>query len=196
MTDKLWHEKINKEDTYIKKTIQEYIDLYFFDSAKFKVVEDITLENLGEFLEVMLKHYQYYHFHLGELYDVGEVLEEYFDYVFMDYNKEINYPKYIAENKCRLGLLMLNYIQMIGTPRIFSEDVPHLIEFLHTKDGEVKKAEGKLDTYFAQFDDMKRQDEDYRRWEAITKERQQALAENKPLPIRPMSIELSKCLKD
>jgi hypothetical protein len=47
MTDKLWHEKINKEDAYIKKTIQEYIDLYFFDSAKFKVVEDITLENLG-----------------------------------------------------------------------------------------------------------------------------------------------------
>nr|WP_261792625.1 hypothetical protein [Rickettsia japonica] len=43
---------------------------------------------------------------------------------------------------------------------------------------------------------MKRQDEDYRYWEAITKERQQAIAENKPLPIRPMSIELSKCLKD
>jgi len=48
----------------------------------------------------------------------------------------------------------------------------------------------------AQFDDIKRQDEDYRRWETITKERLQALAENKPLPIRPMSIELSKCLKD
>ncbi len=28
------------------------------------------------------------------------------------------------------------------------------------------------------------------------KERQQVIAENKPLPIRSMSIELSKCLKD
>nr|WP_245207541.1 hypothetical protein [Rickettsia fournieri] len=73
MTDKLWYEKINEEDAYIRKTLQEYIDLYFFDSVEFKAVEDITLENLGDFLEVMLKHYQQYHFHLGELYDTGEI---------------------------------------------------------------------------------------------------------------------------
>nr|WP_227780010.1 hypothetical protein [Rickettsia sp. Tenjiku01] len=75
MTDKLWYTKINEEDAYISKTLQEYIDVYFFDSAEFKAVEDITLENLGEFLEVMLKHYQQYHFHLGALYDTGEILE-------------------------------------------------------------------------------------------------------------------------
>lgn len=196
MTDKLWYKKINEEDAYISKTLQEYIDLYFFDSVEFKAVEDITLENLGEFLEVMLKHYQQYHFHLGELYDTGEILEEYFDYVFMDDEKYINYPKYSKEDRRNLGwLLIVNYIQMCN-PRLFPEDVTHLIEFLHAKDGEVTKAQEKLNTYLAQFDLMKRQDEDYRCWEAITKERQQAIAENKPLPIRPMSIELSKCLQD
>ncbi len=35
-------------------------------------------------------------------------------------------------------------------------------EFLHAKDGEVTKAQEKLNTYLAQFDLMKRQDEDYR----------------------------------
>lgn len=44
MTDKLWYEKINEEDAYIRKTLQEYIDLYFFDSVEFKAVEDITLD--------------------------------------------------------------------------------------------------------------------------------------------------------
>lgn len=114
----------------------------------------------------------------------------------MDDEKYIHYPKYSKEDRRNLGwLLIVTYIQMCN-PRLFPEDVPHLIEFLHAKDGEVTKAQEKLNTYLAQFDLMKRQDEDYRCWEAITQERQQAIAENKPLPIRPMSIELSKCLKE
>jgi len=196
MTNKLWYEKISIEDSYIRKTLQEYIDLYFLDSTQFKVVEDITLENLNEFLEVMLKHYQQYHFHVTELYDIGETLEYYFDYVYMNEEREINYPKYDNEDRRKLAILMLDYMQMIGIPNVLPEDVPYLIEFLHAKDGEVTKAIEKLDAYLSQFDLMKRHNEGYRRWEAITKERQQAIAGNKPLPIRPMSIELSKCLRD
>jgi hypothetical protein len=35
----------------------------------------------------------------------------------------------------------------------------------------------------------------HRRWEAICRERLEAIQSNKPLPIKPMTIELSLCYK-
>lgn len=155
MTNKLWYEKISTKDSYIRTTLQEYIDLYFSDSIQFKIVEDITLENLNEFLEIILKHYQQYHFHATELFDIGETLEYYFDYVYMNEEREINYPEYDNEDRRKLAILMLDYMQMIGIPKVLHEDVPYLIEFLHANDGEVTQAREKLDTYLTQFDLIK-----------------------------------------
>lgn len=82
MQDKLWREKLYKDKLYTPKSIQLLIDFYCFDSNQFKIVEDITPENLGEFWKIMLKEYKRYNIHLWDLENLCEGLWDYFNYAY------------------------------------------------------------------------------------------------------------------
>ncbi|WP_341755666.1 hypothetical protein [Candidatus Tisiphia endosymbiont of Ptychoptera albimana] len=195
MVNKLWYEDIDKDVLLISRNyLQSYIDIYCFDSEQFRVVEDIVTENVGEFLEIILKNYQQYHFHLWNLSDIGQALELYFHRAYID---EFNtcYPDYPENDRRSLGLYVIYYIQIGPGYTILPEDVPYLIAYLHTDADEIVGSDKKIDAYLDQFDHIKRCNEGDKRWNAITKERQEAIKEGKPLPIRPMSIKLSSCWK-
>lgn len=77
--NKLWYEpRFAGEDVTAenisRQYLQEIIDLYCFDV--FKVLEDITPDNLAQFLEIILKQYEYYN--LSDLMSIDDVFELYF----------------------------------------------------------------------------------------------------------------------
>lgn len=198
MVNKLWYqvnpeEEDDEELIVARNYIQSFIDLYFFDSKQFKVVEDITTENLGEFLEVVLNYYERYQFHLINLSDLAEAIHLYFHRAYMEDFPDTCFPYY--NDKRQLALDIIDYVEL---PRyvILPEDIKHLIAYLHTS-SDVVIADKQLIVYLEQFNYPKRFDEEEpRRWEAICKERIEAIKNNKPLPIRPMSIELDPCYKE
>lgn len=190
MVNKLWYEDVDKDVLLISRNhIQSFIDIYCFDSEQFRIVEDIVPENIAEFLEIILKHYQQYHFHLWDLSDIGQALELYLHRAYMDDFPNTCYPVYPEGDKRNLGLYIIEYIQVGLGYTIFPEDVPYLIAYLHKDANEIMGANKKIEAYLNQFDHIKRCNEEaVKRWEVITTERQEAIKEGKPLPIRPMSM--------
>lgn len=102
---------------------------------------------------------------------------------------ETRYPK---SEKLDLVLDIDFYLE--SSEPVFPEDVPKLIEYL---DSNNKEEAGRiLNEYLNQFDFNDRRVEEKRRWEAINRERLEAIQNNQPLPIRPMGIELDMCYKE
>ena|GEM_PF-4037709 len=92
---------------------------------------------------------------------------------------------------------MISYFDQSGfIGALLPEDVPVLIDFFHTPDKKIVEAGSKMDNYFDQFDDQMRREEYWFRWETITRQRKEALANNDILPIRPMGITLNLCYKN
>lgn len=197
MVNKFWYEGTEEELLIARKSIQNFINLYCFDEDEFKVVEDITPENVGKFLEIMLKHYEQYHFRASNLsYALGENLHLYFHRAYMDEFPDNYYPTYSDSDKRTLAMNVIEYIEIGRGYTVLAEDVPYLIEYLNTPDAQIEQAHAKIEAYFNQFDHDERCNiEAGRRWEAICGERLEAIKNNKPLPIKPMSIELSLCYK-
>lgn len=87
----------------------------------------------------------------------------------------------------------MRYISWVILP----ENVPFVLKCLNAPYYKIIHKEQKLDDYFNQFDNMKRCSAEIpRRWEVITKQRQEELRKGEPLTIRPMGIELDVCYKE
>lgn len=196
MANKFWYKKLEENDLYIPKYIQSFIDLYCFNSKQFEVIDDITPENLNEFWKIILRHYQYYCFHLDDLSDLGDALWLYFYYAYPANFVDAGYPVYHKEDKRNLGIYMMSYVQLQADTPILPEDVPVLINYLNTHDGQISKTDQEFQGYLKQFDYEGRRAEIQKRWEAICRERIEAIKNNQPLPIKPMSIELEMCYKN
>ena len=195
MANRLWYQD---EDpgyvTWVREYLQELIDLYCLDSEQFKVPEDITLDNLKEFIEIILKHYQYYHIGPARMMDLGDALDIFLGNAFKDEFPD-DYPHYPREDRRELTLYICDYIQWFNSKSIFSEDVPFILESLNAPSEKIIGIYDKLDEYFEQFDISDKYDELLRRKELIDKQRLEAIEKHQPLPIKPMGMKLDHCYK-
>ena len=180
--------------TWSKSCIQKIIN--FYGPESFHEIENINVNNLHQFLKVLLKNYQYYNISLGSLMELGDAIEEYFKRIYVDHNWW--YPNYPKTDRRLLSLLIIdNCMATTWWWPILPQDVPFLLECLNISDELIIYMEGKLNAYFNQFDLVKRCNAEIpRRWEVITRQRKEALEKGEPLPIRPMGIELDMCYKD
>ena len=197
--DKLWYQKyyrgteLERQQVAARRQyIQRYIDLYC--PELFSVPEDITTDNLKEFLEIILKYYQLYLFNLNELINLGESLTGYLHRAYMEDFPDTLYPRYPDSDRRGLALCILN--EMDSCQSILPEDVPFLIKCLNVPNGEVAGAYKAMKEYFEQLDcDMLRFKGARPRYDFLNKQRLEAIEKGRPLPIRPMGIELDMCYK-
>jgi len=207
MVNKFWYEKNpltgeyddwkHEEAPVYREYIQELIDLYCPDL--YKIPEDITLDNLQQFLEVILKQYQYYNIKSGWLLELGDAIHSYFHRAYREEFPDTNWPTYPEGDRRQLTLDVLdNCFEGTGKwGHFFPEEVPFVIECINVPDEQVADMEDKLDKYFNQFDSMRRINVELgRRWQVLDKQRLEALEKGEPLPIRPMGIELDPCYKE
>lgn len=196
MVNKLWYQEYPEETKWPREYLQKYINFYCSDSKLFKVPEDITLDNLKEFLEIILRQYQYYNISNARLLDLGDAFDKYLGIAFRDEFPD-DYPNYSNEDRRQLALDVCDNCLQHSTWPIFPEDVPFVIECLNAPEAEIVNMYDRLDKYFDQFDRIKRNNEEWpNRWLVITKERIQALQNNDPLPIKPMSMKIDSCYED
>jgi hypothetical protein len=191
MVNKLWY----KDDFFSaerecilasRQYIQKYIDLYC--PERFNVPEDITTDNLQEFLEIILKYYQLYLFNQNELMNLGESIEEYFHKAFIDEFPEQWYPEYPKTDRRELALHILS--EIASGPSIHPEDVPVLIKCLNVSEEQIIAMYDYIDNYFNQFDRVKRFNNELSRFNFINDQRKEAIEQGQPIPIRPMGIEI------
>jgi hypothetical protein len=197
MANKLWCKGEYEYDEYVRwvrRCLQKYIDLYCSDSEQFKVPEDITLDNLKEFIEIILKHYQFYHIKSGRMMDLGDAFDIFLGHAFKDEFPD-DYPNYPRHDRRALTLYICDYIQMFTSDFIVPEDVPFILECLNAPNEEIIDMYDKLDKYFEQFDSSAKGDELFKRQELIDKQRLEAIEKNQPLPIKPMGMKLDPCYK-
>ena len=194
--DKFWHLKLKTENSikYVKidrDYIQKFIDLYCVEH--FSVPEDITTENLKEFLEIILRYYELYFFKMISLIDLGEALTNCLQEMYAEDFPETNFPYYPKEDRRELILTILDEIE--SSQSILPEDVPFLIDCMNVEEEKIAETHKVITDYFDQFDRSKRFMEDIPRFELLNKQRLEAIEKGRPLPIRPMGIELDMCYK-
>lgn len=179
---------------YSLKYLQKLIDLYFFDSQKYNTPQDITLDNIQDFIQPILEQYYYYNLCTNNLFHIGDALEVYIRRAFAD-QFDGDYPNFPQTDKRALILFICDRCLMSSDWSVFPEDIPFILECINAPGEECMGRYEILDKYFEQFDRKARYLEEDRRWEAIKRERMEALEKGEPLPIRPMSIELDPCYK-
>ena len=196
--DKLWYTKFRTEDEIKyamidRDYIQKFIDLYCVEH--FSVPEDITTDNLKEFLEIILRCYELYLFKMHELLDLGESIYTYIHRAYMEDFPDTHFPDYPDDDRRGLSLSVLH--ELDSSQIILPEDVPFLIAYMNVEEEKIaEKTYDTIDKYFDQFDRSKRCNEELpRRWEVLTKQRFEAIEKGQPLPIRPMGIKLDMCYK-
>lgn len=202
MVNKLWYKRIDRDYggsisrdfSKYRNFIQHFIDLYC--DGVFKETEDITCDNLQVFVEIVLKQYQYYNIKMWDILNLSECIQIYFS---QSYQEEL-YPDgiYIIPESDRRSLASDIFDETNTTDWImFPEDVSFVLGCLNCPEEDIINMPKKLDEYFEQFDGDKKNNIEFpRRWEAIKRERMEALEKGEPLPIRPMSIELDPCYKE
>lgn len=77
MANKSWYEISPREGQLVRAYLQKLINLYCFESKEIKTPEDITIDNLKDFIEIILKNYQYYHFSHNDLLSLGDAFDIY-----------------------------------------------------------------------------------------------------------------------
>lgn len=179
---------------WVRAYLQELIDLYCSDLEQFKVPEDITLDNLKEFIEIILKHYQFYHIGSGCMMDLGDALDIFLGFAFEDEFSD-DFPNYPRDERRELTLYVSDYIRSFTSYFIFPEDVPFILECLNAPSEKIIDMYDKLDKYFDQFDRSAKSDELLKREELIDKQRLEAIQKYQPLPIKPMGMKLDPCYK-
>jgi hypothetical protein len=194
MIDKFWYQNVyalqDNETTGSRKCIQKFIDLYFNDI--FNVPEDITMDNIKDFLERLLKYYEHYYFEFIQLINIGESIVTYFSHALIDENLERGFPEYSKSDRRNLVLDIL--WELYSSQTILPEDVPFLIQYLNTTDDKVLEARALFENYFDQFDIIKRTNKELpRRYKILEQQRLEAIEKWQPIPIRPMGIELDMC---
>lgn len=190
--NKLWYKDDRweggmEENIASREYIQRYIDLYC--PERFSVPEDVTTDNLQEFLEIILKYYQLYLFNMNELINLGESITHCFHKAYYDDFPDTFYPTYPDSDRRQLTLHVLGKIS--NCPSILPEDVPTLIKCMNVPDEQIIDMYNYIDNYYNQFDDLKRFSEDVPRFDILNKQRLEAIKKGQPLPIRPMGIELN-----
>lgn len=191
MVNKLWYKDdfFSAERDYIlasRQYIQKYIDLYC--PERFNVPEDITTDNLQEFLEIILKYYQLYLFNQNELINLGESIQEYYHKAFIDEFPKKWYPEYPKTDRRELALHILS--EIANCPSILPEDVPVLIKCLNVPEAQIIDMYDYIDNYFNQFERVKRANNQLTRFNFVNDQRKEAIEKGQPIPIRPMGVEI------
>lgn len=183
---------INEDILWCDKFIKECMDLYC--TGQFTQVDNLNLQNIPYFLEIILKRYEEYYFNSIDLKDLGDALSTYILYADLD---EFPYQesKNLSGNDRRCLGVNMAWILDDTSFTILPEDVPVLINYLHTPDDQLVGSYDRLIDYLEQFDNTVRWSEVDKRWEVITQQRIEAIARRKPMPVRPMGIELDMCYK-
>ena len=200
MTNKLWYKPFFKgecvdELIHFRNDIQQIIDMYC--PELFQAPEDITPDNLQQFLEVILINYRYYHIRRHHMLNLGDAFDDYFERAYKEDFLEEGYIKYSNTDRRQLVMYTWNLFLSSGAfSALLPEDIPFLLECLHIPDDQITYMYDKIDKYFEQFDVEARVEEICYRWDILVRQRQEALEKNKPLPIRPMGIKLDMCYKD
>jgi hypothetical protein len=195
MVNKLWYKEGDEYAIFARNYLQKLINLYCFDSELYKEPEDITLDNLQQFIEIILKHFQYYHLFASHLFYLGDAFDTYIRWAFIDLFPDA-YPKYPKLDRRELTLFVCDGCTQSSGWNIFPEDVPFILKCLNAPDNQIIHMYDKIDKYFEQFDNAKRYIEEGLRWQILKKQRLEAIQHNHPLPIRPMDLELDMCYKN
>ena len=198
MVNKLWYKSEEGEDLdYLvreREYIQRIINLYC--SELFKLPEDITPDNLKEFLEIVLKNYKYYNLSISDLLDIGDALSRYFHNAYSDEFPDTLYPSYPDNDRRSLAIFIFDEFMAYPSYDILPEEVCFLLECLNTPEDKIVYMKRKVEEYFNQFDIIRRANAEIpKRWRIISEQRLEAIEKNQPLPIQPMGIELSLCYK-
>jgi hypothetical protein len=185
--NKLWYQQdyseSEKRDLMANRNyIQRYIDLYC--PERFNVPEDVTSDNLQEFLEIILKYYQLYLFSNSDLVYLAESIYSYFHQAYDEF------PKYHKNDRKELALYILCTIERGSGSSIIPKDVPVLIKCLNIAEDKIVYMYGYIDSYFEQCDYSKRIAENSSFFNLINQQRKEAIEKGQPLPIRPMGIEI------
>ena len=191
MVNKLWYQLDNsgvevKECIARRQCIQKYIDLYC--PERFNVPEDITIDNLQEFLEIILKYYQIYLFNQNELINLAESIEDYFHIAYFDEIADISFPEYPKTARQKLAVDILS--RMARFPYILPEDVPILIKCLNVPEEQIINMCDYIDNYLEQFENVKRCNNEISRFNFINEQRKEAIEKGEPIAIRPMGVEI------
>lgn len=196
LVDGLWHYDGNERLDIYRNCIQEFINLYC--PELFNMPEDITPDNLRQFLETILIQYQHYHIKLTHIKNIGESIYVYFHRAYENDFPNTLYPSYPEADRRNLVLTIWdNCLDTTTWFPILPEEVPFLLKCLNVPNDQVIHMEAKLESYFNQFDFEKRCNiEIPKRFKVITKQRQEGLHKGELLPIRPMGIELDMCYKE
>lgn len=204
--NKLWYrffydEERSKLEAYSKlemeglianrQYIQKYIDLYC--QGIFSVPEDITTDNLQQFLEIILKYYQLYLFDLNELINLSQSVCNYLHKAYLEDFPDTAFPYYPKNDRRELVLYLLQEID--GCQSILPEDVPTLIKCFNVSEKQIIDMYDYIDNYLNQFDLSKRFNNSRLCVDLVNKQRKKAIDKGQPLPIRPMGIELDLCYK-
>lgn len=200
MANKLWYTPLFEgecvdESIHFRNDIQQIIDMYC--PELFQAPEDITPDNLQQFLEIILINYQYYYIRRHHILNLGEAFDDYFERAYKENFLEAGYIKYPDTDRHQLVLYIWHLFLSSGDFSILlPEYIPLLPECLHTSDDQIIYMYDKIDKYFEQFDIKAHTEEIYHRHDILSEQRLKALEKGDPLPIRPMGIKLDMCYKN
>ena len=128
---------------------------------KYKLPEDLSFENLGEFLKNLLILYQNNAYRMNDMVNYGEMLQEFLWEKYGDPENPIfpNFEEYDYRNLlCRI----VDYIEGFRANfAILPQDVPHFIEFLDTPRGQEEDGWKKFREYieFTKTQDRRREEQ-------------------------------------
>lgn len=145
---------------YVMQEDEDLFETRFFfnkliDSIKsetFKEVEDIDLDNLREFLILVLQSLQEKKFDLDDILDIIDALETYLHRRYMDEWPENHYPVPPDSDPLSIGLNALDYIKQA----IYDEDLQpktfkRLLTYLKTPLGQQEKATKTMEKYMEEM---------------------------------------------
>ncbi len=159
----------------------------FFDK-KFSDINDVTLENLREFLIPIFEGYKNGSINHLVFVEIADVLDKYITVKFGDEGSDeegiadmvekyatvkfepsvpiqvVSSPYFEDSDDRSIGLEAIEYMSaMTRKFFMFPEDIPYFIEFLKTHAGKELEAHQKIKEYVCQFDYTKRLEEAHKR---------------------------------
>lgn len=140
------------DDLFLKN--KEFLNQIIKNIVKgsFRKLDDLSLDNLRNFLIPILKAYEKGLIDHSTLKNIADGLEEFIYEKYSSDYPDSAYPKLPEEDKRFIGLKIIDYIDgMLDQFIIFPEDVSHFIEALQIPIGKEVEGYEKLKKYIKSF---------------------------------------------
>lgn len=145
--------------SFLEKILEDYKE---YLSPSFKVVTDIDLGNLKEFLVFLLRALSEDRISINKIEEVGDALETYIHRRYLSDFPDTGYPNFGNEHPLSVSL---NIIEFLSSPSyvLFPEDAAFFIEMLQAPPEKALETNQKMCNFVEQFDTDKRYQEGEKR---------------------------------